>query len=559
MARSEPHEGFDLNCPLRITHTTAQRYISTRGQDDRLLFENSLFDTFTPDGGLFIPEKIPVLTPAEWQEWSRLCFQDIAFELLSIFISPAEIPPEDLRGIVRRSFGAEDTVVPPLVRLSDGLYLLELFHGPKGLPEDMELRLLGNLFEYFLARKNAGKEGKDRHHIAILHPADEPAIALALGDRRDVSIIRLQPDDVDEDDAQQMSLAASRKNIHTLVVKGSEDDCESGQGIIDMLFAITSRSLEPHLNLATASSISWARTLSQMVIWIHAFFALKRVLPSFDMEADKVRLVLPTRSFDIIACFLVRRMGLPVDKIVIATGEIDPLVSFWATCRYRRQVRQGDLPALPDDASTQKGGQSRQQPPNSRRGDVLVTSSFERLLWYLAREFVSIAHMGDAWNIKEAGVEVTKWLRDLVDRDAFGPVYQDITRIGRNNFVAERVALQKSNSSQRGANAAPGKVDTESLPADFRWDACEATAAGVVASQRSLSRTGINVPHISLAPVAYRKTRNGGWIGDRRMSVPANWGSSKGKEPVRSIANDWQVVRAAIAEIVERDSMRGTE
>ncbi|KAL8380877.1 hypothetical protein RB595_005258 [Gaeumannomyces hyphopodioides] len=552
----EPHDISDPNSLLRITHTPSQRYISTRGQDNGLLFENSLFDTFTPDGGLFIPEKIPVLALEEWQGWSRLCFQDIAFELLSIFISPFEIPHDDLRIIARRSFGAEDSVVPPLVRLSDGLYLLELFHGPKGLPEDMELRLIGNLFEYFLERRNAGKEGKDRHHIAILDPADEPAIALALGDRRDMSVIRLQSDDQQEDPTEKAGLAALSNNIHTLVVKGSGGDCED---IIDMLFAMTSRSLEPHLNLATASPINWARTLSQMVIWIHGFFALKRVLPSFDMEADKVRLVLPTRTFDIIACFLVRRMGLPIDKIVIATCDRDPLVSFWATCRYRRQVRVGDLPALPGDPSTQEGGQSRQQPPNSRRGDILVTSSFERLLWYLAREFVSYAHMGDAWNDKEAGVEVTKWLRDLIDRDAFGPVYRDITRIGCNNFVAEPVAFQESNSSHRGADAASGRADTESLPTDFRWDACEATAAGVVASQRSLSRTGIDVPHISLAPMAYRKTRNRGWTGDRRMSVSAIRDSPKGKEPIRSIANDWQAVRAAIAELVERDSMRAAE
>lgn len=556
MSPSEPHEGSDPESPLRNTHTPSQRYISTRGQDNGLLFENSLFDTFTPDGGLFIPEKVPVLTPSEWQGWSRLSFQDIAFQLLSIFISPSEIPPDDLRVIVRRSFGAEDSVVPPLVRLSESLYLLELFHGPKGLPEDMELRLLGNLFEYFLAKRNAGKEGKDRHHIAILDPADEPEIALALGDRRDVSIIRLQSEDEQEDPAQDANLTAASKNIHTLVVKGSVYDCED---IIDTLFAVTSRSLEPHLNLATASSISWARTLSQMVIWIHAFFALKRVLPSFDMEHNKARLVLPTRNFDIIACFLVRRMGLPIDKIVIATGERDPLVSFWATCRYRRQVRQGELPKLPDSPSTQEGDQSRQQPPNSRRGDVLVTSSFERLLWYLAREFVSIAHMGDAWNLREAGVEVTKWLRDLVDHDSFGPVYQDITQIGRHNFVAERITLHKLNRGGRGTDTASGKADTESLPADFRWEACEATAAGVVAAQRSLSRTGVNVPHISLAPVAYRKTRNLGKAGDGRASASSNWGSSKGKAPAQRIANDWRAVRAAIAELVERDSMRPVE
>ena len=111
------------------------------------------------DGGLFIPESIP--KPKSWESWKDLSFPQLAYEILSLYISPSEIPADDLKDIINRSystFRAPETT--PLVHLHDNLYLLELFHGPTFAFKDVALQFLGNLFEYFLVRKNKGKTGK---------------------------------------------------------------------------------------------------------------------------------------------------------------------------------------------------------------------------------------------------------------------------------------------------------------------------------------------------------------------------------------------------------------
>lgn len=130
-------------------------------------FEEAVLKGLANDGGLFIPEAIP--EAKNWQSWKDLSFVDLAYEVLSLYISPAEIPAADLKDIIQRSystFRSKDTT--PLVHLQDNHYLLELFHGPTFAFKDVALQFLGNLFEYFLVRKNKGKTGKGRHSFFLL-------------------------------------------------------------------------------------------------------------------------------------------------------------------------------------------------------------------------------------------------------------------------------------------------------------------------------------------------------------------------------------------------------
>jgi threonine synthase len=110
------------------------------------------------DGGLYIPEEVPKAT--DWQKWKDLSFNDLAYEVMSLYISPSEIPPADLKDIIARSYSTfRSAETTPLVHLKDNLWLLELFHGPTFAFKDVALQFLGNLFEYFLIRKNEGKTG----------------------------------------------------------------------------------------------------------------------------------------------------------------------------------------------------------------------------------------------------------------------------------------------------------------------------------------------------------------------------------------------------------------
>jgi threonine synthase len=151
------------------------------------------------DGGLFIPEEIPSL-PRDWEsKWKNLSFSELAFELLSLYMSPSEIPPTDLKEIIDRNystFRAPETT--PIVTLDEktNLHLLELFHGPTFAFKDVALQLLGNLFEYFLVRRNKDKIGKDRHHLTVVGATsgDTGSAAIyGLRGKRDVSVFILHP------------------------------------------------------------------------------------------------------------------------------------------------------------------------------------------------------------------------------------------------------------------------------------------------------------------------------------------------------------------------------
>jgi threonine synthase len=122
-------------------------------------FEQVVLKGLASDGGLFIPEAIP--DASSWQSWKDLSFADLAYEVLSLYISPAEIPAADLKDIIQRSYSTfRSPATTPLVHMRENHYLLELFHGPTFAFKDVALQFVGNLFEYFLVRKNKGKTGR---------------------------------------------------------------------------------------------------------------------------------------------------------------------------------------------------------------------------------------------------------------------------------------------------------------------------------------------------------------------------------------------------------------
>jgi len=146
------------------------KYKSTRGQATNYTFEQAVLAGLSPDGGLFIPESIPQLPSDFLTKWANLSFQELALEVLSLYIDDAEIPRPDLERLINKSYSTfRHKDITPLHQVKDGLYILELFHGPTFAFKDVALQFVGNLFEYFLQRKNAGIENKaDRHKITVV-------------------------------------------------------------------------------------------------------------------------------------------------------------------------------------------------------------------------------------------------------------------------------------------------------------------------------------------------------------------------------------------------------
>ncbi|KAH8880103.1 tryptophan synthase beta subunit-like PLP-dependent enzyme [Thozetella sp. PMI_491] len=538
--------GVETNGASGNTHTSSQRYLSTRGEDSGFSFEEVVLKGLASDGGLYIPEEIP--SASEWQSWKDLSYQDLAYKVLSLYISPSEIPPQDLKDIINRSystFRAED--ITPLVSLKDDIHLLELFHGPTFAFKDCALQFLGNLFEYFLVRKNAGKTGRDRYHLTVVGATsgDTGSAAIyGLRGKQDVSVFMLHPKGrVSPIQELQMTTVLDR-NVHNLAVTGNFDNC---QDIVKALFA--DPDINSTLKLGAVNSINWARILAQIVYYFHSYFSLVRQKQSFNI-GDKLRYVVPTGNFgDILAGYFAYRMGLPVDKLVIATNENDILDRFWKTGKYEKKPVSGpeaEGGLVADGVKAHEDGVKETLSPAM---DILVSSNFERLLWFLAYGFAATAGMDDEWNKKQAGQEVGAWLKDLKTNGGFGPVHKEILESAHSVFDSERVTDQETLTTIQAFYSELGYVlDPHS-------------AVGVEASLRSRKRAS-NVPHISLSTahpakfagaVTLALKNEPGFKFEEKVLPPEFIGLDQKEKRVREVANDWSKVRDLVKDIVEKE------
>ncbi|KAI0136823.1 threonine synthase [Xylariales sp. AK1849] len=528
------------------TNGSSQRYLSTRGDDYDFSFEEAVLKGLATDGGLYIPENIP--DASQWQSWKDLPFPDLALEVLSLYISPTEIPREDLKGIIDRSystFRAPETI--PLRHLHDNLYLLELFHGPTFAFKDVALQFLGNLFEYFLVRKNIGKTGRGRHHLTVVGATsgDTGSAAIyGLRGKKDVSVFILHPKGRVSPIQEAQMTTVLDPNVHNLAVTGTFDDC---QDIVKALFADSD--INSTLNLGAVNSINWARILAQIVYYFYSYFSLVKASSDFK-GGDKVRYVVPTGNFgDILAGYFAYRMGLPVEKLVVATNENDILDRFWKTGKYEKKPAhgpeaQGGLAV--DGVKAHEDGVKETLSPAM---DILVSSNFERLLWFLAYEFAAPAKMDDKWNKKQAGQEVAAWLKQLKSSGGFGPVYKDVHEAAKRDFDSERVSdSQTVETIKEYFNKIDYILDPHS-------------AVGVAAAKRSLERAG-RTPHISLSTAHFGKfagavdlaLKNEQGFNFGKKMLPPELADLESKEKrVLTVDNDWKVVREIVKKQVEEE------
>lgn len=439
------------------------------------------------DGGLFIPEEVPAL-PASWQtEWRDLSFEDLAFRLMSLYISPSEIPSDDLKDIIKRSYATfRHPERTPLVELDAKaqLHLLELFHGPTFAFKDVALQFLGNLFEYFLVRKNQGKTGKDRHHLTVIGATsgDTGSAAIyGLRGKKDVSVFILFPNGRVSPIQQAQMTTVLDANVHNLTVEGSFDDC---QDIVKALFA--DADLNSTHNIAAVNSINWARILAQMTYYFYSYFSLVKS-PNYT-EGSKVRVVVPSGNFgDIMAGWFAKQMGLPADKLIIATNENDILDRFFRS--------GGKYTKKPVDAPVAEGVKETHSPAM----DILVSSNFERLLWYLA--FRSDSGSTTEERRKNACQSVSGWLNELKSQGGF-QVPAAVFEGAKAEFESERVSNDETIATIRD-------IYTSCFPTGLTAGSAKSSktggyildphsAVGVAASRRSIQRNP-GSSHISLS------------------------------------------------------------
>ena len=313
-------------------------YQSTRGEAPDLGFEDVLLTGLARDGGLYVPSRWPQIS---LRSLRGATYEEVAFTVLHPFIGGAVSDP-DLKTMLGEAYGAfGHPAVCPLKQLDDNHWLLELFHGPTLAFKDVAMQLLARLMDHALARRGT------RATIVGATSGDTGGAAIeAFKSSRHASLFILHPHGRVSDVQRRQMTTVDSASVHNIAIKGNFDDC---QAIVKALF--NDLAFRDEVNLAGVNSINWARIMAQVVYYVTACLAL----------AGPVSFCVPTGNFgDIFAGLVAKRMGLPIDRLVIATNVNDILDRTLKTGRY-------DVTGV--------------RPSSSPSMDIQVSSNFERLLF----------------------------------------------------------------------------------------------------------------------------------------------------------------------------------
>ncbi len=320
------------------------RYVSTRGEAPPLGFGEAMLTGLARDGGLYVPEAWPRLEPAAIAGFAGRPYAEVAVEVMRPFVGDAIAEP-DLARMAREAYGGfRHPAVAPLAQLGVNQFVLELFHGPTLAFKDLAMQLLGRLMDHGLAARG------ERTTIVVATSGDTGGAAIeAFRGRERTDLFVLFPHGRVSDVQRRMMTTAKDNNVHALAIDGTFDDC---QALAKAMF--NHHAFRDQVNLSGVNSINWARIAAQIVYYFTAAAAL-------GAPHRKIAFTVPTGNFgDIYAGYAALRMGLPIDRLVIATNVNDILARTLSTGTYElREVMPTASPSM----------------------DIQVASNFERILF----------------------------------------------------------------------------------------------------------------------------------------------------------------------------------
>ena len=300
-------------------------YLSTRGHPERKRFCDILLEGLAPDGGLYLPESYPQIDDAQLSELRRVYheqgYAELAFRILSLYID--DIPADDLRALCAKTYTAEvfgTGEIVPLRHVEDGLWLEALSNGPTLAFKDMAMQLLGNLFEYELARR-----GETLNILGATSGDTGSAAEYAMRGKKGVRVFMTSPHGRMSPFQQAQMFSLQDANIHNIAIDGVFDDCQ------DIVKAVSGdHAFKARYKIGTVNSINWARLLAQVVYYFAGY------LQATESNDQKVSFCVPSGNFgNVCAGHVARQMGLPIEKLVVATNENDVLDEFFRTGIYR--------------------------------------------------------------------------------------------------------------------------------------------------------------------------------------------------------------------------------
>lgn len=320
------------------------RYVSTRGEAPVLGFSDAVLAGLARDGGLYLPEAWPQFGAAEIRAMRGLSYPELAIRILTPFLG-GEISGDKFAALVREAYATfRHDAVCPLVQLAPGRFVLELFHGPTLAFKDVAMQLLARLMDHVLA-----EQGRRATVVGATSGDTGGAAIDAFGGRDRTDIFILFPNGRVSPVQQRQMTGSTQANVYALAIEGNFDDC---QGLVKDMF--NDHAFRNAMSLSGVNSINWARIMAQIVY----FFSSALSLGAPDRP---VSFTVPTGNFgDIFAGYAAKRMGLPVERLVIATNDNDILARTLATGEYRMNgVVATTSPSM----------------------DIQVSSNFERLMF----------------------------------------------------------------------------------------------------------------------------------------------------------------------------------
>tara|TARA_A100001011_G_scaffold400021_1_gene511791 strand:- start:1862 stop:3238 length:1377 start_codon:yes stop_codon:yes gene_type:complete len=316
-------------------------YISTRNKNLSYNFKEIFLRGLAPDGGLFIPKQNKVYNETEIKKLGELSYIDLATEIIFNFCS-TQLEKNNLRNLIKKSY--ENFITDEVVKIMKvgDINLIELYHGPTLAFKDIAMQVLGNMYDEL--KISSGK----KVNIVVATSGDTGSAAIsALNDRKNINVFVLHPHNKISNIQRKIMTTIGSKNIYNLAIKGTFDDC---QKIVKDMFS--ENSFREKINMSGVNSINWARIVCQIVYYFFSVLKFKNKKISFSV---------PTGNFgDIYAGYVAKKMGLPIEKLIVATNENDILGRVINSGIYKpTEVKSSLSPSM----------------------DVQISSNFERLLF----------------------------------------------------------------------------------------------------------------------------------------------------------------------------------
>ena len=358
-------------------------YISTRNKNLSFNFKEIFLRGLAPDGGLFIPKKIKRYNGEEIKKLSDLGYIDLATEILFNFCS-SSFEKNKLRNLIEKSYKNFNTKEVIKIKKFGDLNLIELYHGPTLAFKDIAMQVLGNIYDEL----NISSDKKVNIIVATSGDTGSAAIA-ALNERKNINVFDLHPHNKISKIQRKIMTTIGSHNVYNVAIKGTFDDC---QKLVKEMF--TENTFREKINMSGVNSINWARIICQIVYYFYSYFKLQN---------QKVSFAVPTGNFgDIFAGYVAKKMGLPIDKLIVATNENDILERVINTGEYKP---------------------TKVKPSLSPSMDVQISSNFERLLFDV---------------LNEDDKQVSIFMNDLKSKGSFSLNQEQLAFI-KKDFIAKKI------------------------------------------------------------------------------------------------------------------------